>query len=147
MHHRRIELGTANLELRQPVTNFNSPSSEFSNGTQELKYNDCPPPNARSNEINLKEIEAALKEFDSPENPTIIGKATCPELRPHAASEEVHATTKMDINSAAFISAITPDLNSNEVLRLHASSEDIHAKPNPKGINSINSSAFISVTD
>nr|POE68290.1 hypothetical protein CFP56_58842 [Quercus suber] len=113
----------------------------------ELKSNDYPPPNARSNEINLNEIEAALKEFDSLENPTIIGKATCPELRPHAASEEVHATMKMGINSAAFISAITPDLNSNEVLRPHASSEDIHAKPNSKGINSINSSAFISDTN
>uniref|UniRef100_A0A7N2MP22 DUF4283 domain-containing protein n=1 Tax=Quercus lobata TaxID=97700 RepID=A0A7N2MP22_QUELO len=90
--------------------------SEYSNGAQELKRNEGPPPNARSLDIHLNDIGAALKEFDSLENPTKLGNSTYPELRPYASFEDGHAKTKpKGINSSAFISDLNPVLNSSEI--------------------------------
>ena len=117
--HNRIRVDSddvANRELRQSVTHLNSPLRDCSNGAQNLMRNDVTPPNARSNDIQFNEIGAVLQEFDSPQNPTNLGHSTCPELSPHASTEDIHAKTNpMGIISSAFISELNSDLNSNEI--------------------------------
>ena len=103
-------------ELRRTVTQLNSPLTDYSNGAQDLKRNDVFPPNACNYDVHLNEIGAALKDFDSPENPTKLGNYTCPESRPYSSTKDSHAKPKLKgIISSALILELNPDLNSNGI--------------------------------
>ena len=86
-----------------------------SNDAQELKQNDVHPPIARSHDIHLNEIGVVLKEFESSKNPAILGNPTCPDLRPHASTEDIHAQPKpKGIITSPIITKLKKDLNSKE---------------------------------
>ena len=62
------------------------------------------------------EIGAVLKEFNLLRNPTILGNPTCPDLRPHASTEDIHAQPKSKgIIPSAIIMGLKHDLNSKEI--------------------------------
>ena len=82
------------LELRQAVTKLKPQTTDFSNDAQDLKRINAQPPSAQIQDIHLNEIGAALKEFDPPINPTILGNPTCPDPRPRASVEDSHTQPK-----------------------------------------------------
>nr|POE97936.1 hypothetical protein CFP56_27319 [Quercus suber] len=82
------------LELRQAVTSLKPQTTNFSNDAQVLKRINAQPPSVQIQDIHLNEIRAALKEFDPPINPTILGNPTCLDPRPHAFVEDSHTQPK-----------------------------------------------------